>query len=79
MHWLSNMTKLQVEGFASLVRDISSNAIVNVNKTDYQIYMSRYKGREKQNDVLRDTVKEINNLKSELFEIKKLLKEVIKK
>lgn len=79
MHWLSNMTKLQVEGFASLVRDTSSNAIVNVNKSDYQIYMSRYKGREKQNDVLRDTVKEINNLKSELFEIKKLLKEVIKK
>jgi hypothetical protein len=73
------MTKLQVEGFASLVRDTSSNAIVNVNKSDYQIYMSRYKGREKQNDVLRDTVKEINNLKSELFEIKKLLKEVIKK
>ena len=79
MHWLSNMTKLQVEGFASLVRDTSSNAIVNVNKTDYQIYMSRYKSRERQNDVLRDTVKEINNLKSELFEIKKLLKEVIKK
>ena len=79
MHWLSNMTKLQVEGFASLVRDTSSNAIVHVNKTDYQIYMSRYKSRERQNDVLRDTVKEINNLKSELFEIKKLLKEVIKK
>jgi len=41
--------------------------------------MSRYKAREKQSDVLRDTVKEINTLKSELFEIKKLLKEVIKK
>ena len=79
MHWLSNMTKLQVEGFASLVRDTSSNAIVNVNKSDYQIYMSRHKSRERQNDVLRYTVKEINNLKSELFEIKKLLKEVIKK
>jgi len=73
------MTKLQVEGFASLVRDTSSNAIVNVNKSDYQIYMSRHKSRERQNDVLRYTVKEINNLKSELFEIKKLLKEVIKK
>ena len=73
------MSKLQVEGFASLVRDTNSNAIVNVNKSEYQIYMSRYKSREKQNDVLRDTVKEINNLKSELFEIKKLLKEVIKK
>lgn len=73
------MSKLQVEGFASLVRDTSSNAIVNVNKSEYQLYMSRYKAREKQSDVLRDTVKEINTLKSELFEIKKLLKEVIKK
>ena len=79
MHWLSNMSKLQVEGFASLVRDTSSNAIVNVNKSEYQLYMNRRKAREKQSDVLRVTVKEINTLKSELFEIKKLLKEVIKK
>ena len=79
MHWLSNMSKLQVEGFASLVRDTNSNAIVNVNKSEYQLYMSRYKTREKQGDELRDTIKEINTLKSELFEIKKLLKEVIKK
>jgi hypothetical protein len=73
------MSKLQVEGFASLVRDTNSNAIVNVNKSEYQLYMNRRKAREKQSDVLRDTVKEINTLKSELFEIKKLLKEVIKK
>jgi len=73
------MSKLQVEGFASLVRDTNSNAIINVNKSEYQLYMNRRKAREKQSDVLRDTVKEINTLKSELFEIKKLLKEVIKK
>ena len=73
------MSKLQVEGFASLVRDTNSNAIVNVNKSEYQLYMNRRKAREKQSDVLRDTVKEINTSKSELFEIKKLLKEVIKK
>ena len=79
MHWLSNMSKLQVEGFASLIRDTKSNAIVNVNKSEYQLYMNRHKAREKQSDVLRNTVKEINTLKSELFEIKKLLKEVIKK
>jgi hypothetical protein len=35
--------------------------------------------REKQSDELRNTIKEINSLKSELFEIKKLLKEVINK
>tara|TARA_X000001036_G_scaffold392742_1_gene391788 strand:- start:233 stop:451 length:219 start_codon:yes stop_codon:yes gene_type:complete len=70
------MSKLRVEGFSGLVRDTNSNAIVNVNKSEYQLYMSRYKSREKQSDVLRDTVKEINTLKQELFEIKKLLKEI---
>ena len=70
------MSKLRVEGFSSLVRDTNSNAIVNVNKSEYQLYMSRYNAREKQSDVLRDTVKEINTLKQELFEIKKLLKEI---
>ena len=70
------MSKLRVEGFSNLVRDTKSNAIVNVNKSEYQLYMSRYNAREKQSDVLRDTVKEINTLKQELFEIKKLLKEI---
>ena len=70
------MSKLRVEGFSSLVRDTDSNAIVNVNKSEYQLYMSRYNAREKKSDDLRDTVKEINTLKQELFEIKKLLKEI---
>ena len=70
------MSKLRVEGFSSLVRDTDSNAIVNVNKSEYQLYMSRYNAREKQSDVLRDTVKEINTLKQELFEIKRLIKEI---
>ena len=79
MHWQSNMSRLFVQGHNDLVRDIKTNAIVNTNKTEYQVYMQKYKAREKQSDVLRDTVKEINTLKSELFEIKKMLKEVIKK
>ena len=70
------MSKLRVEGFSNLVRDTNSNAIVNVNKSEYQLYMSRYNAREKQSDVLRDAIKEINTLKQELFEIKKLLKKL---
>jgi len=73
------MSKVKVEGHSDLVRDINSNAIVNTNETEFMAYMRRYKAREKNNDILRDTVKEINTLKSELFEIKKLLKEVINK
>jgi|TARA_B100001142_G_scaffold180419_1_gene180019 PHD/YefM family antitoxin component YafN of YafNO toxin-antitoxin module len=70
------MAKVRVEGHTGLVRDTNSNAIVNVSKSDYQLYMSRYTAREKQSDVLRDTVKEINTLKQELFEIKRLIKEI---
>jgi len=73
------MSKVKVEGHNNLVRDLNSNAIVNTNTTDFSLYMRRQKMREKQSDELRNTVKEINSLKSELFEIKKLLKEVINK
>jgi cell division protein FtsX len=68
-----------VQGYTSLVKDTNSKAVINTNKTEYQMYMQKYKAREKQSDELRDTIKEINTLKSELFEIKKMLKEVIKK
>ena len=60
-------------------RDVRSNAIVNTNKSEYQVYMNRIKSREQQGDQIRNTIKEINILKQELFEIKELLKEVIKK
>jgi hypothetical protein len=73
------MSKVKVEGHNNLVRDLNSNAIVNTNTTDFSLYMKRHKMREKQSDELRNTIKEINSLKSELFEIKKLLKEVINK
>ena len=71
--------KIKVEGHSSLARDIRSNAIVNTNKSEYQLYMSRIKNREQQGDQIRNTIKEINILKQELFEIKNLLKEVLKK
>jgi hypothetical protein len=41
--------------------------------------MNRIRSREQQSDEIRNTIKEINLLKQELFEIKSLLKEVIKK
>ena len=69
---------LKVEGHTHLVRDVNSNAIINTNTSEYQLYMKRVKVREKQADELRDTVKEINNLKSEIREIKNLIKEIVK-
>ena len=69
---------LKVEGHTSLVRDTYSNGIVNTNVNEYQIYMQRVKSREQQGDQIRNAVKEINTLKTELREIKNLIKELVK-
>jgi hypothetical protein len=69
------MARLKVEGHVGLVRDNISKAVINTNKADYQEYMRRAKDRETQRDSLTDAIKEINSLKKELFEIKKLIKE----
>ena len=69
---------IKVEGHESLVRDVSSNAIVNHNRSEYQIYMKRVKAREQQGDQIRNAVKEINTLKTELREIKDLIKGLVK-
>ena len=70
---------VKVEGHNNLLRDVNSNAIINNNQSEYQLYMKRIKAREKQGDQLRNACKEINNLKSELREIKQMIKEIVKK
>lgn len=73
------MSVLKVEGFESLVKDTKNGAVINKSKTEFELYVKNFKRRQSQQDELRGAVKEINNLKSELFEIKKMLKEVISK
>jgi len=71
------MSRVKVEGYTSLVRDVNSNGIVNTNRSEYQTYMKRIRAREQQGDQIRSAVKEINNLKAELREIKGLIKELV--
>ena len=73
------MSYIKVEGHTSLVRDIKTNAIVNNNKSDFQLYLKRHKERNEQGDKLRNVCKEINSLKTEFREIKKLLTKVLEK
>ena len=68
---------LKVEGYDHLVRESSSHAIINADNSGYSIYMQRVRAREKQGDQIRNAVKEINTLKTELREIKSLIKELI--
>ena len=73
------MAKLRVEGHESLIRDTSSNAVINSSTSEYRIYMAKYRAREQQSDELRNACKEINNLKAELREIKTLIIEKLGK
>ena len=73
------MAKVRVEGYDNLVRDTSSNAVINSSKSEYKIYMAKYRAREQQSDELRNACKEINNLKAELREIKTLIIEKLGK
>ena len=73
------MAKVRVEGYDNLLRDTSSNAVINSSTSEYKIYMARYRAREQESDKLRNACKEINSLKAELREIKDLVLKVLEK
>ena len=73
------MARLKVDGYENLVRDTSSNAVINSSTSEYRIYMARHRARNKQSDELRNACKEINSLKAELREIKSLITKVLEK
>ena len=72
------MSLIKIENYQNLVKDTRSSAIVNTSKSEFQLYMKRRQERNKNGDKLRNACKEINNLKSELREIKDLIKKIVK-
>ena len=61
---------IKVEGHQNLYRDERSGAIINCDSTSYNEYLSSLSIRDYQK-------KEIEHLKSEMSEIKNLLKELL--
>ena len=70
---------IPVEGHPNLVRDYESHAIINRNRSAYDIAKKRAADAQRQRDEIRNTTREINNLKSEMHEIKGLLQELVSK
>jgi len=80
LHWRHKMTEfIQVEDNPNLARDTNSRAIVNTNMEAYKAAVARSRAAQKQRDELRDAVRDINNLKCEMHEIKNLLLEMMDK
>ena len=59
------------------MRDNTSHAIINRNTSAYEQARKRAAAAQAQRDEIRDTTREINHLKSEMHEIKHLLKELV--
>ena len=70
------MAYAKVKGHSHLVRDLKSQAIINTDSDAYARYMTRKAKQQKKDDEMRSVVREVNSLKTEMFEIKKLLMEI---
>ena len=70
---------IEVEGNKNLVREVSSNAIINRNRGAYELAKKRAADAQRQRDEIRNTTRDINILKSEMYEIKNLLIGLIEK
>ena len=70
------MSTIKVKGHTHLVRDLKSQAIINTDSDAYARYMTRKAKQQKKDDEMRSVVREVNSLKTEMFEIKKLLMEI---
>ncbi len=62
---------IKVEGHTNLFRDEESGAIMNLDTAGYHEYVKKKNMKQKQRD-------EIDNIKSELDEIKMMLKQILK-
>ena len=73
------MDRVKVEERKDLERDIKSNAIVNTNKSAYELAKRRAKEAQKERDNLRDVTREVNEIKCEMHDIKNMLTQLLEK
>ena len=64
---------LKVKGCDGLVRDVTTNAILNNDKTEYERYLAQKNANLSKKAEIERHAEEINNIKSDLTEIKQML------
>ena len=76
---LLNMNKghVRVKDHSNLVRDPSTNCIINTSQSDYDQYLARRKQKRSEHERVDTMEQDLSDLKSEIGEIKSLLKEIL--
>ncbi len=64
---------LKVKGHINLVRDLKSQAIINTDSDAYAKYMARKIKQKEKDDEVRQVVRDVNELRNEMREIKNLI------
>ena len=64
----------KVEGYTNLVRDESTNAIINTNMNEYENYKSLQQIKEQEKQKIEILENDVNEMKNDLSEIKQLLR-----
>ena len=72
---MSNL--IPVEGNNDLVRDPRTDQIINTNTSAYEQYISQRKKRKLEKEKSLSVEEDLASLKSEMNEIKSLLKELV--
>ena len=65
------------KGHKDLARDPETNNIINVNKVSYDQYIASRNAKNEKNQKVQTMEEDLANVKSELNEIKSLLKELL--
>ena len=71
------MSLQQVKDHRELVRDTESGAILNIDRTAYLNAIERHNNKEKQKEIIEKNTNDINSIKSEITEIKTMLKTLL--
>ena len=72
------MTLVKIENHHALLRDGTTNAVINSNKTEYENYISNYNRLKKEKDQIDTLQNQVVSLSSDVEEIKSLLKLLVK-
>jgi len=72
------MTLVKIENHHALLRDGTTNAVINSNKTEYENYISNYNRLKKEKEQIDILQNQVTSLSSDVEEIKSLLKLLVK-
>lgn len=66
-----------VEGHTTLIRDMSSNAIISTDDAAYNAYKLRRESEKRRQELIDKQKNEIDQIKTEMIEIKTMLSQLI--